>query len=201
MDSTENRKFYLIISLSLAAAMAATRFHPIGSAVGIHDASLAVFFLSGLYLRSIFFPAFLAEATLVDYLATASGGSGWCITPAYLFLIPTYGVLWWAGRWYAQRDRSSWWTLVPLSLALFVSASMAFLISNGSFYLFSGYFGGMGPGQYALRVAKYYPAYVTHPFFHVALAVCFHLLASAIGRSRRLSGPTLSGGRSRSWAG
>lgn len=194
-ESSENGKFAPIIFLLLAAAMAATRFHPIGSAIGLHDASPAVFFLSGFYLRSIFFPAFLAEAALIDYWATASGGSAWCITPAYLFLIPTYGLLVSAGRWYAQRHRPVWRTLIPLSLALFAGGSAAFLISNGSFYLFSGYFGGMELGEYAARTAKYYWPYVTHPFFHVAFAACLHLVIEAAGRSRRRFAPAVSEGR------
>ncbi|TAJ98545.1 MAG: hypothetical protein EPO39_17955 [Candidatus Manganitrophaceae bacterium] len=194
MRVSENRKIALTISLLLAALMAATRFHPIGSAVGLHDASLAVFFLSGLYLRSIFFPLFLAEATLIDHVVTVGGGDAWCITPAYLFLVPTYATLWGAGRWYARRHRSAAWTLMPLSLALFVGASAAFLISNAGFYLFSGYFGEMGFGPYAAAVAKYYPPYVVHAFFYVATAVCLHRLVGAIGRSKRLIVPTLPGG-------
>lgn len=194
MNSLYIQKTSPALSLLLGAIMAATRFHPIGSAVGLHDASLAVFFLSGFYLRSaIFLPAFLGEAALVDYAATIGGGSDWRITPAYLFLIPTYAALWWGGRWYARRHRASWRTLLPLAGALFVGVSVAFLVSNAGFYLFSGYFGEMRFGQYAAEVAKYYPPYVAHPFFYVAFAVCFHLPLGAIGRSRRRFAPPMPG--------
>ncbi len=173
MNLLENKKPALMISLLLAALMAATRFRPVGSAVGLHDASLAVFFLSGFYLRSMFFPLFFAEAALIDYAAFMGGQSDWCFTPAYLFLIPTYATLWWAGRGYARRYRPIWRTLLPLALALFFSASLAFLISNVSFYLLSGYFGEMGFGQYAAGVAQYYPPYVARPFSMLRLSSAF----------------------------
>lgn len=185
MNSSENKKLTLIIFLSLAVLMAATRFPSIGSAVGLHNASLAVFFLSGFYLRSIFFPLFFAEAALIDYAAFMGGQSDWCFTPAYLFLIPTYAALWWAGRWYVSWYRPVWRTLIPLGLALFASASLAFVISNVSFYRFSGYFVEMGFGQYAAEVAEYYPPYVARSFFYIAFVVGFHLLAELLGRSKR----------------
>lgn len=189
IPSAENRKCSLSISLLFAALMAATRFHPMIS-VGLPDASWAIFFLSGLYLRSIFLPVFLAEATLIDTVVTVNGGDAWCITPAYLFLIPTYASLWGGGRWYARRHRSSWGTFLPLSAVLSVSAGAAFFISNLGFYLFSGYFGEMRFGQYAAAVAKYYPPYLTHTLFYVALVVCLYLLIGAIGRSKQTIVPT-----------
>jgi|SRR5579884_853029 len=191
MNLFGSRKIVLIHSLLLAILMAVTRFHPIGSSVGLHDASLAVFFLSGLSLGSIFFPLFLAEATLIDYMATLGGGDAWCITPAYLFLIPTYATLWWAGRWYARRHCASWRTLFPLAGALWVGAGAAFLISNAGFYFFSGYFGKMSLGQYAFAVAQYYPSYVADVFFYGILAVSVQILFGAVGRFKRRGIPTM----------
>jgi len=100
----------LAIALGLAALMAATRFHHFGSPLHLPDASLAVFFLGGLALgNAALFAAFLAEAALVDWLAIAWGGvSGWCVTPAYAFLIPACASLWAAGRWCAMRRREGW---------------------------------------------------------------------------------------------
>ena len=40
----------IVIFVALATLMAATRFNHFGSAVSLPDASLAVFFLGGLYL-------------------------------------------------------------------------------------------------------------------------------------------------------
>jgi prepilin signal peptidase PulO-like enzyme (type II secretory pathway) len=181
MITLVNPKQCFAMVLLLSAAMAATRFNHFGSAVSPPDASLAVFFLAGFYLQPIsFFPVFLAEAALIDYAAVAGGTSGWCVTPAYAFLIPTYACLWLAGRWYTRRHQDAWRTFMPLALALFVSTSVAFLISNGSFYLFSGYFEKMSWGEYAARVVKYYPPYVAIVFFYVASAAVLHALVGAL---------------------
>jgi hypothetical protein len=189
-------KHILPIVAGLAALMLATRFHHFGSPVSLPDASWAVFFLSGFYLRPmVMFPLFLAEAALIDYAAIANGVSDWCITPAYGFLIPTYGSLWLAGRWYAGRACAAWRTLVPLTGALLTGTSVAFLISNGSFYLLSGYFTELGWGNYAMRVAKYFPLYFASTFIYVMLAACAPIIAGAFKPGRAVSptrGPQLN---------
>jgi hypothetical protein len=102
------------IYAALAALMAATRFEHFGSAISLPDASYAVFFLGGLYMaRSVrasaaVFAALIIEAGLIDFYATSVQGiSDWCMTPAYWFLIPTYGSLWFVGRWFALHSHSA----------------------------------------------------------------------------------------------
>jgi xanthine/uracil/vitamin C permease (AzgA family) len=51
-----------------------------------------------------------------------------------------------------------------------ISATLAFLISSGSFYLFSGYFPQMSGLEYADRVAKYFSAYLANTCLYVAIA-------------------------------
>jgi hypothetical protein len=75
----------ILIELALVALMAATRgqrFAPL--AHHLPDASLAVFFLAGLSLRSIWdFPALVGLATVIDPTAIGWGGvSGYCMIPA-----------------------------------------------------------------------------------------------------------------------
>lgn len=184
MFSETNRTWY--VAAALAVLMAATRLHHVGSAVSLPDATLAIFFLAGFYLRSaLFVPLFLAEAALIDYAAMANGVSAWCVTPAYVFLVPTYASLWLAGRWYAGRHRQAWSTVVPLVAALSTATAVAFLISNGSFYLFSGYFADMSLAEYGARVAKYFPPYATNTFLYVSIAAGLHGLASAAATAAR----------------
>jgi hypothetical protein len=87
--------------------MAATRSDHFAGELHLPDASAAVFFLAGVYLRPMWMlSALLVEAAFIDYLAIAVGGvSSFCISPAYGFLLPAYGALWLAGRWYAVRHR------------------------------------------------------------------------------------------------
>ncbi|RMD69839.1 MAG: hypothetical protein D6819_05865 [Gammaproteobacteria bacterium] len=136
--------------------MAATRFHHFD----IPDASLAAFFLAGLFVPSaLMLPLLLIEAFLIDYLAIAwLGVSSFCVTPAYAFLIPTYALMWAAGRRsipYLASGR------LPAVAGLALGASlMAFFISNASFYAFSGYFAETPLWDYAISVAPYALPYI-----------------------------------------
>src|SRR3970040_1549850 len=125
MNAISVSKTPLVITVLLGLVMAATRFHHFGSAISLPDASLAIFFLAGFYLRSpLVFAGFLAEAALIDYVAITHGGvSDWCVSPAYVFLAPTYASLWFAGRWVAARQQQTWRTLVPLFAALAVGVT------------------------------------------------------------------------------
>lgn len=185
MNGIRANGWLLLIGLALALLMGATRFHHFGSATHLPDASLAVFLLGGFYLRRAgWFAGYLAEAALTDYLAIAYGGViGWCVTPAYAFLVPTYACTWYAGVWYARRSRPDWRTFGPLLGALLAGISAAFLVSNGSFYLLSGYFSEMSWTEYAGRVAKYYPPYLSGALLYVALAALVHALFAARVRS------------------
>jgi hypothetical protein len=180
----------LAIALILGAVMAATRFNHFGSPMNLPDASLAIFFLAGLYLtRSIWFPIFIVEAGLMDWASTAGGVSDWCVTAAYAFLIPTYAVLWIAGRWHRRHARMEWRTLMPLFSALALSLVFAFAISNGSFYLFSGYFTELGWSDYIRGVIGYFPAYAGYAFVYTTMALCIHAAVLALpNRRRRASG-------------
>jgi len=182
MQTVSLPRSQIVVALLLVLIMAATRFHHFGSAIQLPDASLAIFFLAGVYLRPAwFFPLFLATAALIDYVAITVGGvSSWCVTPAYFFLIPTYAAVWVAGRWYAPRHRDSWRTLAPLIGALALGTTVAFLISNGSFYLFSGRFQDVTTAAYAARVARYLPPYLGYTFIYVLLAAVVHATTVAL---------------------
>lgn len=185
MKTMSLSKTQIVIAIVLAAVMAATRIHHFGSVVTLPDASLAVFFLAGFYLRPAWlFPALLVEAGLLDYLAITFGGiSDWCMSPAYFFLIPTYAVLLYAGRWYASRHRDAWRTLVPLFGALGLGIAGASLISNGSFYLFSGRYPDMGVIEYADLVARDLPSYALYMFAYVLIAAGVHVLMTGLARA------------------
>ncbi len=160
--------------LGLSALMAVTRFHHFAL---LPDASLAVFFLTGLWALPWGLPLFLAEAALIDYLAVSYGGvSSWCITPAYPFLIPTYGALWLGGR-LSQRHAH----LAAIFTTLAGATLIAFLISNLSFYALSGYFAATELKTYALQVLPYLAPYLLAPLAYTALilAACWLLQARA----------------------
>lgn len=174
-----------LIFSALALLMAATRYNHFGTAVSLPDASLAVFFLGGLYLarsgRAAWaaFAFMLLEAWGMDYYATAFRGvSDWCITPAYSFLILTYASLWQGGRWLAHRLEAGQAGIAQISGSALISVSLAFLISNVSFYLLAGYFAEMTAGDYAAAVAQYYLPYLASAALYLAPAAALHLAIS-----------------------
>ena len=195
-----NRIKTVAIFASLAALMAATRFNHFGSAVSLPDASYAVFFLGGLYLAKFTrasaaaFIVLILEAGLIDYDATSIQGiSDWCMTPAYWFLIPTYGSLWLVGRWFAPRLTNRDHTmegsteskaLIVLALAAWAASSFAFIFSNATFYLFSGRYAEMSAAEYASRVAQYYISYVSIALLYIACVVAVHMAVDIISKQR-----------------
>lgn len=179
-----------ILFTLLALIMLATRSHHFGSALHLPDASLVVFFAAGLYLRPrLAFPILMLEAALVDWYAITLGGvSDYCVTPAYAFLIPTYGALWWGGRLYAREHRLAWRSLIPLGAILAIAASLAFLVSNGSFYLFSGRFPDLSWSEYAQRVGSYYWPYMSKTLAWAGVMALAHLLVALAARTPRAAG-------------
>ncbi len=164
----------------LAGAMLATRFYHFGSVTHLPDASLAVFFLTGFYLRRAVYmiPLFLLAGG-VDYLATQHMGvSDYCLSPAYPFLIPAYAVMWYGGRWYAARHTMTMASLAPLTASLLISASVAFVISSYSFYFLSDRYADMGWAEQNALLAIWYAPYMSSAIFYVALAAVAH---AAIG--------------------
>lgn len=152
---------------ALALLMAATRFHHSGSVLQFPDASLAVFFIGGALLPLAGFVALLVEAVSIDGLVMVlsndvSGplGLGICFTPSYMALPFAYGALWLAGRWAGRMNHITTRNLVVALLAWWVATSAAFLISDGSFYLYSGYFSAPNGAEYLARVQLYYLSYV-----------------------------------------
>ncbi|MEQ1533309.1 MAG: hypothetical protein ABL906_07080 [Sideroxydans sp.] len=176
MQFLSNRK--LQIGIALVALMAATRMHHFGTALHLPDASLAIFIIAGFFIASpAFFAALLLEAVVIDYLAiTQFGVSDFCVTPAYWGLIPTYLVLWGAGRFYARIAQNNLRSLSVFAAISFVALSIAFLISNGSFYAFSGRFPDMNMSDYVARVAKYYVPYLTSGITYLIPAALIYAL-------------------------
>jgi hypothetical protein len=174
-------------TLLLGLAMAVTRFHHAASAVNLPDASAAVFFLAGFYLQSVLsLGGLLALASTIDYLAITAGGvSSFCVSPAYVFLLPAYTSLWLAGRWYAARHRLAWTTLVPLAASAVAGAAACELFSSGGFYFFSGRFTHPTLIEFGTRLAKYFPSTLGAFTFYVALAAAVHTAFALAQRAAR----------------
>ncbi len=173
--STRNQ---IVVGLALVAALTLTRGQHFATLHSLPGASWAVFFLAGVYLRPLWaLPALLALTWFLDFAAfTWGGASGFCLTPAYVFLLPAYASLWLAGRWYAARYRFAWATLVPLAVSVVVGAAVCELFSSGGFYFFSGRFAEPTLIEFGARLAKYFPSYLSSLTFYVGIAAVVHAL-------------------------
>jgi hypothetical protein len=187
--STRNQ---ILIGAVLALLLIATRGQHFATLHSLPGASWAVLFLAGVYLRPVWvLPALLALVWGLDFLPflmsgaslaeIAGGGQAFCLTPAYVFLLPAYGALWLAGRWYARQHRFEWSTLLPLAAAALAGASACELFSSGGFYFFSGRFDDPTPAGFGARLVEYFPGYLQSLAFYVGIAATVHALFGLAG--------------------
>lgn len=142
MNKINSSNAALALLALLAMVMATTRFSPLAVVAHLQDASWAVVFVAGFYLASqwrLAFPALLAEAVLIDYIAIRYlGVSNYCITPAYWFLVPSYATLWVGGSWLRKHHSINLRGLAALTGSVAVAGSLCLFISNASFYWIGG---------------------------------------------------------------
>ena len=173
----QNKKFFPTIALFLL--MALTRTSHFGSAISLPDATLAIFYLLGLFSGGLISISILmAEAGLIDYLAiTQAGVSDYCISPAYAFLVPTYLAMYAAGHLSKRYPILKIEHIAKQIGYLLLATSFAFLISNGSFYGLSGKFPNLSIAEYASRVVQYYPAYLSSTLaYGISLLVAIKIM-------------------------
>jgi len=185
----EQKSKYIIGGL-LLMAMILTRGN---ITAHLQDASWAIFFMVGFYLRGgalgrYAFPAFFLVAFVIDLVVidAVNGGTHYCFTPSYPFLIPSYFTMWFAGRWFANNYQESGLGLIKFVAAAAVGTVACFVISNIGFYFFAGKFEVMSMSEYAQAVAKYLPGYLKTTGIYLSFIGLVHL---AIVHGRKLTNP------------
>lgn len=183
-----SRTGFVWIATILAALMLATRLGHMGDALHLPDASMAVFFLGGLYLRRhLAFAAYFLLAVLIDWaVITFAGVSSFCVTWAYVFLLPAYAALWYGGRLYAHRLNGSALSLLGAFGVALVSASVCFAISNGSFYWLGGRIQHPDLTGYFEGMWRWGPMFVRVTLGYVTAGLLAHAAVQAI--AKRLHG-------------
>jgi hypothetical protein len=185
------------ILTTLVLLMAMTRYNHFGSSISLPDASLAVFLLAGLLMARSIWPALLVfvllllEAGGIDYYAiNVAGVSDWCVTPAYWFLIPTYATMWLGGRWFAAHQKYTLSSLVLFAALSWLTTTVAFFVSNASFFLFSGRYSEMKTIEYTGQVAQFYLPYLAGSLSYLALAAVVYILWSNLNKisTRKIAG-------------
>ena len=187
-----NAKNKLLILLTLALVMAATRFPALRNDLHLRDASWAVFFVAGFYLADSgrwAFTALLACAVGIDYIAIRYYGiSNYCVTVAYWFLVPSYGALWLGGRWLRRHASMDGAGLLALAASALTATSVCFLLSNGSFYWLGGRVTPTWQG-WMVNLTQWYWPFVSTALAYIAVAALGHILVSklVVGRASAFS--------------
>ena len=187
LHSNISSKTQYIIAAVLMALMVLTRGN---ITAHLQDASWAIFFLVGYYLRDssiarLAFPLFFLAAFVIDLVVIdAQGGVHYCFTPAYPFLIPAYASMWFAGKWLANNATENALGLFKLVTAAAVGVTVCFVISNVGFYFFSEKFETMSMATYVNSVAQYLPAYLKTTALYLGFAAMFHMV---VVQSNKLS--------------
>jgi hypothetical protein len=181
-----SRRAQSLVGFALVALMIITRGHHLETVKQLlPSASWAVFFLAGVYLRPAWALAGLfALAAFLDFAAIGwAGVSDFCLSPAYIALIPAYSAIWLAGCWYARRYTFEIATLLPLATAVLVGVAVCEIISSGSFYFFSGRFAETTFVEFGARLIKYGPYYLGATTFWVGVAAIVHAVIYAMRSS------------------
>lgn len=178
----------LPILLAIAAVMAATRLNHFGP---IPDASWAMFFVAGYYLKAHVrwaFPALMVLAVAVDWFVISSSGlnfwSHYCVSPGYWFLLPAYFSLWAAGAavaHFAPRPGAN--TLALLVAAVVVGTAACHLFAQGGFYWLSDSVADPTLAGWAKNYADWFLPYLRTTGIYVGLATVLHVAFAQFGRT------------------
>lgn len=145
------------------------------------NAAWAVFFLAGFYVGATrwVLPALILCALATDYFTvTASGQSFWthhCVSVAYWLLVPAYASLWYGGTWLRSRYRPEPRVLLTAAVAVLASFTVAFTLTNGGFYWFSGRYTQPHWAEFVERYVFYYPSYLSTMLAYTGFAALLHI--------------------------
>lgn len=168
----------LIIGSLLLFTLVTTRSHFFNH---IQDASWAIFFLAGFYLRGsvlsrLGFPLFFLVSFITDLVVIdAQGGVHYCFTQAYAFLVPAYGALWLAGHWFANHYAENVKGLVYFVVAALVGITVCDVLSSGGFYFFSERFTDTNMTEFVSRIQTYLPIFMKPTMMYLGLAALIHI--------------------------
>jgi hypothetical protein len=184
------RRQQIAIGLALTLLMLLTRSHHWAGIHSLPDASWAIFFLLGVYVRALWVvPALIAASVAIDYAAITWGGvSDFCVSPAYWLLIPAYLALFAGGRFYARGHRLSLPGLARLAGVALAVVAVAELLTSGGFYFFSGRFAEPTLAGFVPRFATYFPHMLGTFMLYLGAAAAVHVALAALRRDAGLTG-------------
>lgn len=173
------------VALGLILAILLTRTNHFGDQVYLPDATLAVLFLGGILVaRKGWLGIAIATAFAMDFYALGfKGVSDYCLSLGYWGLIPTYAIVWGAGRWLATRastQNKQAFAPTPYLATGLVATSVAFVLSNAFWYAFSDKVNTLSVAEFSQRVAQYYTPYVGYAMMYLGVAWVAHRVIASL---------------------
>ena len=156
----------------------------------IPDASWAVFFIGGFYLRNWTrwaFPLLMGLAVVVDWAVISSQGmSFWqhyCVSAAYWMLIPAYFAMWAGGMLLRRYYRSaSLKSLGLLAATVIGSVALCHLIAQGSFYWISASVAEPTFAGWAKNYSDWLLPYMQSAAMYIGAAALVQVVAEAVSK-------------------
>ena len=183
---TANAQRAIILSL-LVLLMAGTRLNHFAP---VPDASWAVFFIGGFYLRTWTrwaFPLLMGLAVVVDWTVISNQGmSFWqhyCVSAAYWMLIPAYFAMWAGGMLLRRYYRSaSLKSLGMLAATVIGSVALCHLIAQGSFYWISASVAEPTFAGWAKNYSDWLLPYMQSAAMYIGAAALVQVVAEAVSK-------------------
>ena len=187
MNTTLQRA--IVLSL-LALLMAATRSHVFTHFTPVPDASWAVFFIGGFYLRDWArwaFPALMALAVAIDWMVIRGQGmdffAHYCVSPGYWMLVPAHAAMWAGGHWLRRHyTGASPGALARLAAVVVVATATCHLFAQGGFYWLSPAVAEPTVAGWAANYGHWFGPYLAATAMFVAVAAVAQALSEVVAR-------------------
>ncbi|MGH8181911.1 MAG: hypothetical protein ACRETR_13140 [Steroidobacteraceae bacterium] len=171
---------------ALWALMVLTRSGHLGTAWTPPDASWPVLYLAGFYFTRQWrwaLPTLLFTAVIVDFIVIRYFGvSNYCVTVAYVFMLPAYSLLWLGGAWLRRAYRHERRDLARCAASFALAASLCFLVTDTSFYWLGGRVPLASVAGWWAAFAHWYPDFLGVSFIYVGIAAVLHAAFARLGR-------------------
>ena len=121
----------------------------------------------------------------VDFVVIRDlGVSSYCVTVAYVFMLPAYAALWLGGARMRRAYRHDLADLVRWVVSLGLASSLCFLLTNATFYWLGGRIADPTLGGWWQSLTHWYPGFVGVPFVYVGIAGLLHAALVRPSRTR-----------------
>lgn len=151
------------------------------------DASWAMLFALGFYIRPYFAIAlFLIAIMGIDFaqIAARGGHQDYYLSPSYLFIIPAYFSLWWAGRFFSKRYSDDLKGLILFITCSVMGIIICHLISAAGYYWMSMKFINLSLDEFISRTLDFLPLALQVNLMYLSVIALLHLSFSKIHKHK-----------------